>query len=146
MKTHLLRVRPPWRLIPDQTRCGRLLSERMTAVTPSAEQAAKARADWLSRYQKITGHSGRFQGWSVVRQPPAGTCAFCWYNLGAWGQQDWREDPLAVLAVDLAVKNGTRRRDLAREFLGLAALAAAHPGELADLIAAEDVLTALRQS
>ena len=48
-----------------------------------------------------------------------------------------------MLAVDLAVKNGTRRRDLSRELIALADLVAAHEDEFADFMVREDVLTAL---
>jgi len=144
-KTHLLRVKPPWRLITDQTRCGRLLTACMTVIQPDKNAADRASADWTRRFQVIT-RRGRSSEITRVRRGPSGICVPCWENLGAYGHQEWRQDPLAVLAVDLAAKNGTRRRDLSRELIALADLVAAHEDEFADFMVREDLLAALMTS
>jgi len=64
-------------------------------------------------------------------------------DLGGYGYQDWRADPLEVLRVDLAVTDGHGRQSLEKDLIALADLVAAHRGEFAELLERETVLAAL---
>jgi hypothetical protein len=118
----------------------------MTAIQPDAQMAATARPYWQWSVIIIRGGNGHLAP-PQVRQTypgaPAGLCVPCWLNLGRYGYQEWRADPLEVLRVDLAVKGDHGRRFLARELIALADLVAAHPEEFRQAMEDEDVLTAL---
>lgn len=115
-KTHILRVKPPWRQDGNRTRCGRRAEGRMTAIQPDAQMPATARPYW--QWSVIIRGGNAHLAPPQVRETypgvPAGLCVPCWLNLGRYGYQDWRADPLEVLRVDLAVKDDHGRRFLAR--------------------------------
>jgi len=144
-KTHVLRVKPPWRQDGNRTRCGRRAEGRMAAIQPDALMAATARPywQWSAIIRGGNGHLAPPQVRETYPGAPAGLCVPCWLNLGRYGYQDWRADPLEVLRVDLAVKDDHGRRFLARELTALADLVAAHPDEFRQAMEDEDVLTAL---
>ena len=144
-KTHILRVKPPWRQDGNRTRCGRRAEGRMTAIQPDAQMAATARPywQWSVIIRGGNGHLAPPQVRETYPGVPAGLCVPCWLNLGRYGYQDWRADPLEVLRIDLAVKDDHGRRFLARELIALADLVAAHPEEFRQAMEDEDVLTAL---
>ena len=150
VKTHIARVKPPWRHGGDRTRCGRRVASeeashwraetaRSSVTEPDEAMAAKAAEDWRNASRKAaTGHT------EVVRvTPPDGICAPCWQNLGAYGLKTWRSSPLEVLRIDLAVTDDQGRVALAKELIALADLVAAHPGEFRELMEREAVMQAL---
>jgi len=144
-KTHLLRVKPPWRQDGNRTRCGRRAEARLGVIEPDAEMAAKAHPYW--QWRVIIRGGNEHLAPPHVRETfpgaPAGLCVPCWLNLGQYGCQDWRADPLEVLRVDLAVKDDHGRKFLAKELIALADLVATHPQEFAQAMQDEAVLTAL---
>jgi hypothetical protein len=117
----------------------------MTAVRPDADMAAQARPYW--RWSAIirsgNKHLAPPQIAGTFPGTPGGFCVPCWLNLGQYGCQDWRADPLEVLRVDLAVTDGLGREFLAKELIALADLVAAHPEEFRQAIDAEAVLVTL---
>jgi len=144
-KTHILRVKPPWRQDGNRTRCGRCAESRMAAIWPDAQMAATARPYWQWRaiIRSGNGHLAPPQIRDTFPGAPAALCVPCWLNLGQYGYQDWRADPLEVLRVDLAVKDDHGRTFLAKELIALADLVAAHPEEFRHAMQDEAVLTAL---
>jgi len=144
-KTHILRVKPPWRQDRNRTRCGRRAESRMAAIWPDAQMAATARPYW--QWRAIIRGGNRHLAPTHIRDTfpgtPAGFCVPCWLNLGQYGYQDWRADPLEVLRVDLAVRDDHGRKFLARELIALADLVAAHPEEFRQAMQDEAVLAAL---
>jgi hypothetical protein len=114
----------------------------MPTVQPTPDMAATAHEQWKWRF--IAVHNpGMVPHAARDITPPDGLCVPCWKNLGGYGYQDWRADPLEVFRVDLAIKDGHGRQALAKELIALADLVAAHPGEFAELLEREAVLTAL---
>jgi hypothetical protein len=144
-KTHILRVKPPWRQDRNRTRCGRRAESRMAAIWPDAQMAATARPYW--QWRAIIGGGNRHLAPAHIRDTflgtPAGLRVPCWLNLGQYGYQDWRADPLEVLRVDLAIRDDHGRKFLARELIALADLVAAHPEEFRQAMQDEAVLAAL---
>ena len=141
-RTHILRVKPPWRQDENRTRCGRRAGPHMPVAQPTPEMAAAAHEQWKWRFV-ASRNPGMVPQAARDITPPGGLCVPCWKNLGGYGYQDWRADPLEVLRVDLAIKDGHGREALARELIALANLVAAHPGEFRELLEREAVLTAL---
>jgi hypothetical protein len=150
-KTHILRVKPPWRDGGDRRRCGRCVVDepprnragyaRRDAVTEADEtMAAKAKADWRASFAKTTHTRPQI---ICVRDAAREVCLPCWQNLGAYGLKTWRTDPLEVLRIDLAVTDDAGRRMLAKELIAIADLVAAYPGEFRGMMDSEAVLQAL---
>jgi hypothetical protein len=117
----------------------------MTAVQPDADMAARARPywQWSAIIRGGNKHLAPPHLAETFPGTPDGFCVPCWINLGHYGYQDWRADPLEVLRVDLAVTDGLGREFLAKELIALADLVAAHPEEFRQAMEDEAVLAAL---
>lgn len=79
-KTHILRVKPPWRQDGNRTRCGRRAQARMTAVQPEAEMAARARPywHWSAIIRGGNKHLAPLRLAETYPGTPDGFCVPCW--------------------------------------------------------------------
>ncbi len=145
-KTHILRVKPPWRDGRNHTMCGRRVSDnpparragyarRESVIEPGAEMAVSAKA-------ALAG-TPPFPWGRHVEGVPDGMCAICWDRLGTYGHQEWHANPLAVLRADLAIRDDASSVALSEELIALAELVAAHPGEFRELLETRSGLATL---
>lgn len=141
-KTHILRVKPPWREHGDRTRCGKRVEGQLAAIPADADMAARARPHW-QWWVILRDNPARVPPTVRIEDRPPGICLVCWLNLGHYGYQRWQDSPADVLRVDLSVTDDQGRIMLTKELLALAELAARYSGELAEIMEGHAILAAL---
>jgi hypothetical protein len=139
-KTHVLRPRPPWR--PDITRCSRQPGG-LALIDPDEKMTAAAKA--MRMWRQVMAHGPQMVPPHIRSLTmPDSMCTACWFSLGGTRGQSWSGDPLGVLGLTPDDKADAGR--ISGELRALAALATAHPAELARLLEAEQVLATLAAS
>ena len=117
-KAHAYLASPPWRAAQPRTACGLDITD-VNTVLP-----------WAAFDQMV--RAGKAAGTPFWESRVCGKCAYEPKS----GRVTWAANPVLVVAK-------SPPRLVVAELRALAALAAAHPGEFAGLLEAEQVLTAL---
>lgn len=122
-KAHVYRTVPPWRQSPPLTQCGLDPEGRWVLTIEEADAKWKREGSTRAAYTFCMTCTSRARSYS-----------------GAWNS--WQEDPVRLIDRD---EGGPHAGLAKRELHALAALAAAHPDQFAQLLAAGNDLETRRQ-